>query len=104
VAISFKHKKFSFMQPVQILRIASILIQSILFIPIAGKLITVLLDFYLEFFFSLSACSRYNGQITHNVYREEVCFQSIHILHITLSYLMLIIFTLMTTLSCMMHY
>lgn len=37
VSISFKHKKFSFMQPVQLLRIASILIQTILFIPITGK-------------------------------------------------------------------
>lgn len=37
VAISFKHKKFSFMQPIQILRIASILISTILYIPISGN-------------------------------------------------------------------
>eukprot|EP00347_Sterkiella_histriomuscorum_P000937 403373955 len=92
VAISFKHKKFSFMQPVQILRIASILIQTILFIPIT------------EFFFSLSACSTTNGVLTHVVYEDEICFQSIHVLHIALSYLMLLVFVAMTILACMMHY
>lgn len=37
VAISFRHKKFSFTQPVQILKAACQLIVSILFIPIVSK-------------------------------------------------------------------
>ncbi len=36
VAISYKHKRFSFMQPIQILRFSSTLLMTILFIPITG--------------------------------------------------------------------
>lgn len=59
----------------------------------------------LEFFFSLSACSENdNGLMTHVVYENEICFESIHVMHITFSNLMLIIFGIMTVMSCAMHY
>ena len=37
VSISFRHKKFSFTQPIQILKIACMLIVTILYIPITSK-------------------------------------------------------------------
>lgn len=37
VSISFKHKRYSFMQPIQLLRVALILITTILYVPINGK-------------------------------------------------------------------
>ncbi len=39
VSITYKHKRYSFMQPIQILRVFSMLIVSILYIPITGKLL-----------------------------------------------------------------
>ena len=41
VAISYRHKKFSFTQPVQILKIACLLIVTVLFIPIVCKMTPV---------------------------------------------------------------
>ena len=53
VSITFKHKRYSFMQPIQVLRVASILIVTILFVPIVGKLI---FTHFAEFFFLISNC------------------------------------------------
>lgn len=37
VSISFRHKKISFTQPIQILKVACQLVVSVLFIPIIGN-------------------------------------------------------------------
>jgi len=94
VAISYRHKKLSFTQPIQILKIAFLLIVTVLFIPIT------------EFFLSLSACqqSKTSTDLTHVVYPDVVCFQSIHIVHISISYIMLLIFGIMTFMVTVMNY
>lgn len=93
VVISFKHKKFSFMQPIQILRIASLLMVTVLYVPIS------------EFFFSISACSLGgSGLLVHTIFSTEQCFAGIHILHATASYIMFLIFGTMTFGSLVLHF
>lgn len=40
----------------------------------------------------------------HRVYREEKCFDGIHILHITISYLGLLIFVGISVMITVLHY
>ena len=40
----------------------------------------------------------------HVVYPSVICFQSIHIVHITISYLLLVIFAIMTYLVTVMNF
>lgn len=102
VAITFKHKRYSFAQPIQILRIAIILIVSILYIPILGNFLILT---FAEFFFSFSECEQDStGILVHSVYGEVKCFDSIHILHAVLSYVIIIIFVLLTVLSIKLYY
>jgi hypothetical protein len=60
----------------------------------------------IEFFLSLSACekSKISEDLVHVVYPSVICFQSIHIVHITISYLLLLIFAIMTYLVTVMNF
>ena len=107
VAIASKHKKSSFTQPVQILRITCHLIATVLFIPFIGKLTLLFNTYWLEeIFLSLSACEydAENGGLKHIQFEGVVCFQSIHILHIAFSYIIFLIFVGMSILVIYMHY
>jgi hypothetical protein len=80
------------------------LIVTILFIPITGNPHFELIP--IEFFLSLSACekSKLSEDLVHVVYPSVICFQSIHIVHITISYLLLLIFAIMTYLVTVMNF
>jgi len=41
---------------------------------------------------SFSRCSRKDGQLVHDVFQSVVCFQGIHILHVTLSFFIIVLF------------
>jgi uncharacterized protein YoxC len=40
----------------------------------------------------------------HVIFREEECFRSIHVLHVAVSYLVLIVFLLITLLAISLHF
>lgn len=53
----------------------------------------------------LSACkTNADGSITHEVFSGQVCFESITILHVTLSYIIYLIFFGMVIVSTILHY
>ena len=55
-------------------------------------------------FLSLSQCEIIDNTLYHEVFTEIQCFQSIHILHVSLSYVMLLIFTVITIFLICMHF
>ena len=96
VSYSYKTKKFSFVWPMQILRIACLLLTTILFIPL------------LELFFSILSCksggpdSKYN--LVHQVFPARACFTGIHILHLCFAVIMIILLITLTSLVVLLFY
>lgn len=95
VAYCFRQRKFPFTWPITSLKYFSNIIVTVLFIPT------------LELFLKMSSCQtasadwvdnpKYqDGKLRHSRFPEVECFQGIHILHVTLSYIVILIFLIVT--------
>ena len=82
VAYCFRQRKFPFTWPIPLLIYSCNLLVTFLYIPI------------LELFLKFSACKRResDGETYHQVFTDLKCFTGIHILHVTLSYVMIALF------------
>jgi hypothetical protein len=59
----------------------------------------------IEFFFSLSACGKNDaGLLVHHIFTDEICFQSIHIMHVCFSYVIVLMFITIAAVSTLVYY
>jgi hypothetical protein len=98
VAYSLSRKRFPIMWPLYILRYVCNLFVTVLFFPLLRINTIQHTNSYLELLLSVLSCEYTQGQYTHILYPQMICFQQYHIIHSFFSIALSFIFMLISLL------